>query len=99
MAEMADAAEWPDDVGAGGCGRMFVIPEVGSPFDEDHKPRFGFFLGPQPPGSPFIAGVSPFVCGGAGAGAEIVVEVDMAEEVDELEFVRCRLFRGAKIRV
>ena len=99
MAEMADAAEWPDDEGAGGCGLAFDILDVGSPFEDDHRPRFGFFRGPQPPGSPSVEVASPFIWGGAGGAAAIVVEVDIVDEVDEFELVRWRLFRGAGIRV
>lgn len=68
------------------------MPETGSAFDGGHSPLAGFFRR-FPPGSPFTAGASPFVWGGAG-GAESVVEdedvvvLDDVETIDEEESLR-----------
>ena len=74
------------------------MPETGSAFDGGHNPLAGF-LRRLPPGSPFTAGASPLVWGGAG-GAEKVVEdeeavvLDDVETIDEEESLRWGSFRG-----
>ena len=68
------------------------MPATGSAFDCGHGPLAGFFRR-FPPGSPFTAGASPFVWGGAD-GAENVVEdedvvvLDDVETIDEEESLR-----------
>ena len=49
MADIVEAADWPDAAVGSGCGRAFDIPETGSAFDDGQSPRTGFFLGPYPP--------------------------------------------------
>ena len=61
MADMTDAADWPDEGVEIDCNRAFDTPETGSAFEDGQSPRAGFFLGPQPPWSPFIIGDAPFV--------------------------------------
>ena len=61
------------------------MPETGSAFGGGQSPFAGFFRGPHPPWSPFMAGASPLVWGGAG-GADKVDDED-EDEVEEFEDV------------
>ena len=62
------------------------MPETGSAFGGGQSPFAGFFRGPHPPWSPFTAGASPFVWGGAG-GADNVDDEEDEDEVEELDDV------------
>ena len=76
------------------------MPDTGSALDDGQSPLAplaAFFFGPHPPCSPFVVGVSPFVCG---VGADELKVADEAEEVvEEVEFVRCAPLRGMNILV
>jgi hypothetical protein len=85
-AEMAEAAEGPEDVEAMDWGRAVEIPAVGSAFDIGHRYLTGRFLS-----TPFAAGAAPLEPEEA---AEIVDELDDNEEREEEEFERGAVFRG-----
>ena len=97
---MVDAADCPDDGVGSACDLAVDKPDTGSALEDGQSPLAplaGFFFGPHPPCSPFVVGVSPFVCG---IGADGLKEVDEFDEVvEEVEFVRCAPFRGMNILV
>lgn len=103
IADIVEAADCPEDGVGKGCGLAVEIAETGSALEGGQSPLAGFFLGPHPPWSPFAAGASPFVWGGAW-GAESVVDEDDVEELDEFEAIddeesfRSGTFRGWNMR-
>ena len=97
---MVDAADWPDDGVGSPCDLAVDRADIGSALEDGQRPLAppaAFFFGPHPPCSPFVVGVSPFVCG-AGAD-ELKVDVEAEEVVEEVEFVRWAPLRGMNILV
>ena len=95
-ADIAVVADGPDVAVLTVCGRAVEMPVAGSALPGGHSPLAGFFRCAQLLES---AGVdaTPFVCA---AGAVIVdVDVDelveLVEAIEEEEFCRCTVFRGA----
>lgn len=88
-AEIAEAAEGPDEEEAMDCGRAVERPAIGSALDEGHSPRAGFLREPQPFGSAGGGCGMPLVW----AGEEAMVEVDEVEEMEDEELDRWALLR------
>ena len=84
IADIVEVADCPEDGIGNGCGRAVEMAETGSAFDGGQSPLAAFFLAPQPPWSPFMAGASPLFWGGAGGAVKVVDDIDV-EDVDEFE--------------
>lgn len=59
MADIVEAADWPDESAGSGCDRALDRPETGSAFDGGQRPFVGFFRGSHPLASLFAATASP----------------------------------------
>ncbi len=94
---MAEEAVGPDGAELTACGRAVVMPVAGSAFPgaDGHNPRVGFFRAAQLPASTDDVTL-PFVCA---EGADIVDVDDAVEAMDEDEFCRCTVLRGAGVNI
>ena len=104
MADMFDAADWPDEGVGPGAGWPLGRPATGSGFEDGHRPLWAFFLTAPGPCSPLVMAISPFGWG-EGTGMVNVVEeeeegaVEDVEDVEDEELVLCAVLRGMNMRV
>jgi hypothetical protein len=106
-AEMAEAADGPDDAVDIDCGRAVEMPAMGSALDAGHSPRACRFreaqslaVVPLVPLTPLTAPapLDPLLCVEAADMVDVAEDCDDRELSEEEELVRCALLRGMSIR-
>ena len=87
-------ADGPDVAEFTVCGRAVEMPVAGSAFPGGHRPRAGFFLAAQLPASGGV-GATPLACTDDAVTVEADEAVELVDAMDEEEFCRCIVLRGA----
>ena len=99
-AEMAVDADGPDVAVLTVCGRAVDMPVAGSALPGGQSPRAGFFRCAQLAESTGVA-AAPLVCAAGAVMVEVEVEelVELVEAIDDEEFCRWTVFRGAGVNI